>query len=57
MLTTEEGGRCACGARFWVEGLGDEEELGTGPAAAVPEAIQTAWVVEPDGTTRAVHFF
>ena len=56
-LTAEEGGRCACGARFWVEGRGDEEEPGAGAACAVPEAAETTWVVEPDGTTRAVHFF
>lgn len=56
-LTAEEGGRCACGARFWVEGPGDEGEPGADPGAAVPEGAQTTWVVEPDGTTRTVHFF
>lgn len=50
----EEESRCACGARFWVEGPADEGEP-AGPAP--PEGAQSVWAVEGDGTTSLVVVF
>ena len=49
-VEAEEGGRCACGARFWVQG---REE---GAQAGLPgdESVRTAWLVGEDGSTSLV---
>lgn len=50
-VEVEEGGRCACGARFWVQGR--EEETAT---AAPPgeESVRTTWVVGEDGSPSLI---
>lgn len=47
-------GRCACGARLWLEGP-PAAATGEEAAAGVPEQAVVSYLVEPDGTTRAVY--
>ena len=53
----EQGGRCPCGARFWVEPWADADDGHPEAAGHVPDGARLVWWVEPDGTPRPVYFF